>query len=235
MFTMNPLQLYRNWRITNLVKKTWEDNKYTPDAGELESQWRHPVFICDDFMRNRPMYVNHGIIKEYAQYRGRGFTDALFNGYWHLSEKRALFLPNSRTALQPDWSDQTSAHPVSVLGEVHLVPTGVLKELDKCMKNGYDFIRTTVTIKIWCAKSIWTPFGSPPKPGTRLSKSKFGMRVRTSLVPKRVETWMYVANPERWIPDNGYDYKPLQIYEAINGVQPNHFVFHSLRRIPRPS
>jgi hypothetical protein len=237
MFTWNPLQYYRNRQIKNLVERTWEDNKYTPDAGELESQWRHSVFICDDFMRNRPRYNEQGL-KEYTQYRGRGFTDALFNGYWHLAEKRALFFPNSREALQPDWSDQTSAHPVQVLGEVHLLPTGILKELDKQMKNGYDFIRTTVTIKIWCQRTLWTPWGQHiPQQRGRFKKTDhgYGTHVRMPLTPRRVEAWMYIANPDKWIPDNGYEYKPLHIFKAKNGLEPNRFVFHSLRRIPSHS
>lgn len=225
MFSLNPMQYIRNYKLKKLVERTWENTKHTPDVGDIEQQWRQPVFVCDDYMRNRPLYCEWGLIKEYAQYRGRAFTEALFNGYWVFSERRAIFLPNSREQLQPDWSDQTSAHPVSVLGEILLLPSEVLKELDKLMLNGYAFIRTTVTVKIWCAKRMWTPYGQ--------SEETAGQNIRTPLIPKRVEAWMYVANPKRWIPDNGYDYKPLMIYRTYNGVQPDRFVFHSLRRIPR--
>jgi hypothetical protein len=233
MFSLNPIQYYKNLQLKKMVEQQWETVKYTPDAGEIERQWRHPVFVCDDYMRNRPLYVKWGMLKEYSQYRGRGFTDSYFNGYWVISKQRAVYLPNSREAMLEGWAEQTSAHPVPVLGEVMLVPTAVIKELDKRMENGYSFIRTPITVKIWCAKSVWTPFGTKPPEGVKLKKTEIGTRVRTPLVPKRVEAWMYIANPEHWIPDNGFDYKPLKIYSAINGVQPTNFVFHSLRRIPR--
>lgn len=108
----------------------------TPDLHEIEQQKQHFLFVCDDLMTG---HRRHHLL-DGSKRRAWAFTKAPFSVWKRKAAKDTSVIPfEGPSPLVPN---------CVIKGEVHFVPTSIIKLLDDHKVNGVQFIRKRVRIVI---------------------------------------------------------------------------------------
>lgn len=206
----------RGWNQKRQVlkaKKFLEDhqeNSRTPDAPLINRKDAHLVFLydCREWRSLRDIL---------AGFYGRAFTAVDLEAYERRDTGRVVAFKSHNGSL-PAWSMSQLNHPGAPLrGELWLVPSQTIFELDKFYGNGLFFQR----VEIDCTHH---------RHKTYQSLTHDRMHV-TSDVQRKLKAWIYLGIPEAWNVDAGYNWTPLRLRKSKN-KEPHAFYYHSFRSDP---
>jgi len=177
------------------LQQVYEDYQWTPDARILETKIGWNVFIYNEFMQGRSEHRDF-IKPGTAIYRGAAFTAHSKWVMWKrelgdlsfpiaMSDASGLvpanpWITSSRLVKDLKPSQKQTNPYARIKGEVYLVHTKQIFELDRVLENGVQFKRIRANIVI--------PF--------RYKNLKTGQMTSEQIKQHRV--WMYVGVPEYW-------------------------------------
>lgn len=179
-------------------KETWlRDNPivngFTWDMAKLEQYARQPVFVYGTMKRR---HRAHDLIDDWSDFRGTAFTA---NENWIMWKKK-LGIGTFPIAMR---IDHTMIPQARIKGELYLIDSFRIKDLDEVMLNGVEFRRKPVQVLVPFSRTVYV-HGDP---------------VKVDCVTK-IPAWMYVGRYKYWqdFLDAGYHFRPCTRYS------PNGFV-----------
>jgi len=180
--------------------------RFTPDIAELEEHMAHVFFACDSLMTG---CRNHNMLQD-GKFKGRAFT---LNGF-KFYQKRT-----DGTAIPMGGKDKPDLNFTRIKGEVHLVSSLMLCQLDTMMQNGVQFRRKRVEILYPYREHELVKIGDEevlrdlPR-GSITTKPEQGLRHYVS-DERIVRLWafMYVGVPNYWddLIDAGFAFTQIPI------------------------
>lgn len=196
------------------AKKFVEQQKWdscrTPDAPILNQKDAHLVFLydCREWRSIRDLL---------SGFCGRAFTAVDMEAYESNVTGRIIAFKSHNGSL-PAWSTCQANNPGAPLrGELWLVPTRTIFELDKLYGNEVYYNRVEIDITHYKHKAYE-------------SLTHDRMHV-TPDVQRRIKAWIYLGVPEEWGIDAGYHWSPLRLRRSKN-KEPKVFYYHSYRSDP---
>lgn len=201
-------------KILEMQKPRWRHNGHgewtTPDAPLIEAKDAHLVFLYDCKEWRSIKDLLSGFV-------GRAFTDINVEAFVSKKTGRVIAFP-SHNGAKPVWSDCQRNNPgCPIRGELWLVPSKTIFELDRFYGNRVQYMRTEIPCTGWRHKSYF-------------SETHNRTHV-TSDVPRPMKAWIYLGVPEEWDIDAGYNWEPLRIRHSKN-KEPHAFYYHSYRSDP---
>jgi hypothetical protein len=198
---------------------SFEFYPHTPDAATLEESEHQLLFVCDTMMSNR---IHFPKIKDHSEVLWRGFTYDSFTFFQRT-------LPGQVPEPIPLRIDTALAPRVKVFGEVHLIKSKFIKELDFMKVNRVQFERQRVKVIIpgrWRIDAENKSTDGKPLPKVLLGKKGL-------ISPEEVyvrKMWMYVGRPECWEPliDGGYFFQKVAIklpYQSKSWLGDKYYLF----------
>jgi hypothetical protein len=192
---MNPFQ--RKMRIPSKgwLERMTSKYRYTPDIARLENIVGHYLFICDDL---KELHRRHNLISPYPVQAEAVTKDSFAVWVRHLGkESYPIPLP-----------DRCARMPYSrIQGELYFVPTSVIVSIDNYRRNGVEFHRKRIDVRI-PHKQLWLDLQLQPK--------------ETNWMYHTVEAWMYIGNKIYWenLLDGGLLYG-ICTYKYFDNGPPN--------------
>ena len=172
--------------------KAWiKDNPpvsgFTWDMPKLEQCAHQPVFIYNQMKRRHRSFA---MIEPWSEFRGRAFTA---NENWIMWKKK-LGKGTFPIAMR---IEHTMVPTARIAGELYLINSYRIKDLDEFMSNGVEFRRKQVQVLVPYARKTYV-HGDP---------------VDIQAVAK-VSAWMYIGRYKYWeeFLDAGYHFKPCSRY-----------------------
>lgn len=179
--------------IGGLFKKAWkedpvisrlkllsEDLKYTPDAPLLERRYDQFVFIPDEMMST---HQAHDKLGESSFKLSLGFTDEKYT-FW----KQDFGKNSSAIPMEGNYEDVIKAR---IKGELYLVRSPQVFELDKYHQNGIASLRKPVKILIpYRRAKNYRPH----------DKAAYEWLVSRTQFMGELHAWMYVGINDYWDP-----------------------------------
>lgn len=182
----------------------------TPDAPLINQKDAHLVFLYDC----REWRSIHDLL---AGFCGRAFTTVDMEAFESNLTGRVIAFKSHNGSL-PVWSDCQKNNPGAPLrGELWLVPSKTIFELDKFYGNGIYYQR----VEIDCTSYRHKVYES-------LTHNRMHV---TSDIPREIKAWIYMAIPDAWDVDAGYTWSPLRLRKSKN-KEPKTFYYHSYRSDP---
>lgn len=179
----------------DFIENSLLETKYTPDVASLENSFQHYIFTYGSLKRN---YVRHEIL-EHTKYIGLGQTE--FDNYLLYNYK-----PNNTNGFPICIKDATDRFSGRIQGEVFLVPTETIYELDQIESNGLMYKREYIPI-IFIHKgkyykrfmftytgldSFWKPYVLEPFPEhKKYSMNTCGYSVCTNTRNETTKVYIY--------------------------------------------
>lgn len=102
---------------------------------------------------------------------------------------------------RPNWSRKDGAYRARIRGNIFKMLPTAIKELDKLFGNNVYFQREEVVCDVWRGN------------------------------PEIVEAWVYLAIPDKWPIDGGYEWQPLRINGHNCFTAQDHY-YHTFRHTP---
>ena len=207
----NLLEGWKKKRAFKKARKTVSEYvSRTPDAPHINAKRSHLVFLYDC----REWKSLHDLLEGFY---GRGFTVSNMEAFENNNTGRVIAF-NSHNGALPKWTMCQANNPGAPLrGELWLVPSKAIFELDKFYANGVMYRRVLIDVMQNRHKSY---------------KSLTHDRTHVTDDVQRVEkAWVYLGIPEAWDVDAGFLWKPLQLRKSKN-KEPHVFYYHSYRSDP---
>jgi|SRR5882672_3314287 len=170
----------------------------TPDAPALEAKVEHLVFIYDDMMFNRAEYP--AIEHLVVEHMGPGLAFVSVEAYISKDTGRVIAMLSDRQE-RAVWSDHQGSYAAHIRGSLFKVKPKAFLELDSIYANNIYCKRHEIICDLWKRRS------------------------NTQLLDK---AWTYLAIPERWELDGGYEWRPLNINKHNYFAEEPHY-YHSSR------
>lgn len=157
-----------------------EEFKYTPDAPILERRYNQFVFVPNEMMSTQPKYDK---ISQSGFKIGFGFTEDKFT-FW-----------------KQDAGEHTQAIPMEgafkecpkarIKGELHLVSSTFMPDLDNYHRNGVEFTRKLIRVLIpYRRAKNYRPH----------DRAAYEWLISRTQFMGEMTAWMYVGEPEYWNP-----------------------------------
>jgi len=179
------------------IQQELMNTKFTPDVYYLEMFRRHWVFIYDTRMsiHNGPGLegTNEGVAwtkRDYVLHKKELGKDSY-----------PIALRSSRVVDIPPWRDPSPGDPFKIKGELWLLTTDQLFELDKEKENGQAFLRKRISVL------------APDRPKRTFQPSQ-NYPFSDEPVIKEIRAWCYEGNPDIWRPliTEGQLFRAAKIY-----------------------
>lgn len=182
---------------------------FSPDALEVQKKIAWWVFFYDSYMIGRRDYSK---IKNELDYKpATAFTEERFTLWKKTRHKFEApypiaiedFDPRDKTIWDPSDISTKMKHRAQIKGELHLLSTEQILELDTTKLNGIEWQRTKVKVEIPYVVS---------REDVNRSMNKFTTR----------ECWMYVGRREYWdrLIDAGFEFQRVNIYNGRPELAP---------------
>lgn len=182
----------------------------TPDAPLINSKDAHLIFLYD-------VKEHRNIMDLLAARCGRAFSCLDVEAFENNDTGRVVAFKSHNGSL-PAWSDCQANNPgAPIRGELWLVPSSTIFELDRYYGNEVYYKRIEIDITQWRHKT----YRSPTHDRTHV----------TSDVQRFGKAWIYLGIPEAWAIDAGYSWSPLRLRKSKN-KEPHKFYYHSYRSDP---
>lgn len=180
----------------DLLRSFERRRDHTPDLATISLKTHHLLFVYNEMKFHFPNnYMLQG-----SELISKGFTKEHDFALWTKQYDKAFPVAAVavKTCKKPDMRfDPWNPDPARIKGELHLVSSEVLVNLDEAMANGVYFERRPVKIDLPGTLSRW--------------KKVRGMLIRDEF-PRYVHSWMYVGDP-RWIEEERRSaLKPLPLF-----------------------
>ena len=185
---------------------------YTHDINELEAKPWHPTFVYSK--------QEEDILTATAatRYCGVAYTEDYFRMWWQ-KDKAIPVICNDGTmdgAHIVPWMQPKGAEQAQIRGKLLSVKAPRIIELDKLKRNGVEFVRELVWVKV---------------PHTIEFETLRDGKKRTELIHTPVKCWMYIAKDKFWRPkldaDSAYDraFEPVKIFISKNSTIKRYYLF----------
>jgi hypothetical protein len=175
---------------------------YTFDMWKLQRYAKQPLFVCDQLMQTQRM---HNMI-EGSQFRGTAFTA---NPNWIMWKKK-LGLGTFPIPMRVPMGDTPMGR---VRGELYLVDSKRIKELDKYKLNGVEFRRKPVDLLV------------PARHLVRVVNADHNYEWQAVDRVVKLSAWMYVGRFKYWeeFLDAGYLFGRCQIHNPGKLIIPGSY------------
>lgn len=185
------------------------DNRYTPDAAELEKYQFQLLFVCDQLQRGMSLYKDI----EMGAYLCNAFTTKSFQFFKSRTGGWEYPIPLETDLAQP--VVKYMPPPAQIKGELHLIEPWQFRKLDIDRKNGVQFSRKRIRILV--------PYRElhhilDTKNGELIPRLLEGWETQKIESPEKVyiiRAWMYVGELDFWsdIVDAGYHFEAVTNFE----------------------
>ena len=209
---------------------------YTPDHADLEEMEWNLLFSCDDTQRRQPRYsmIEDGAFMCFA------FTRPYYH-FWKKNLGNETFpIPirsqqqTVKKSLHSFSSSPILAPAAKIGGELHLVRSSVLLELDKHRQNGVQFQRKRIQLLVPCRQVVRVQDKLDEYSKTITKDGEVSFRLvqhggsKTVLKAESVrviEAWIYEGVSSYWDPllDAGFTFSPVATKEAKNKPWLQHY------------
>lgn len=181
--------------------------KHTPDMAKLYEYSHQLFFSCDATQKGQALHEEI----ETGEYVCPAYTQKSFN-YW---QPNSNALPPVPMEAQPGYVKPLPFYPeaAKIKGELHLIPSPVLKKLDTDRENGVQFVRQRVRLIIPYRALKWLKdYRSPMLPPDIECVYSNGLGLTFEKVCI-IRAHMYIGRPEYWDPlISAFDYGSVQTY-----------------------
>lgn len=193
------------------IKKLWSNghldisqpNGHTWDAARLEQSQRQPVFMYGTMKRR---FRSYDFIKDFSQFRGVAFTA---NPNWSMW-KKSLGDGTFPIAMRVPYSMVPQAR---VKGELFLIDSQRIFDLDEILLNGVEFRRKKVNILV------------PYCRNRRIVNADHNYEDQRLDAIYRLQAYMYVGRHDYWKDhlDAGYHFKLCTCYSPRGLILPGSY------------
>lgn len=151
----------------------------TPDVADLSNKHYAVIFVYNALMKKRR---DHEVLEPVA-FCGDAYTTFDVNGWYRKKDKLPIVMKPQILQHQPSWGKQKNAHAAILKGEVFVIPTRKLYDLDLYHDNGVQFIRQRIEVEIPYEEDIL---------------NKDHIVVKSGLLSHTRKVWAYLGNPDYW-------------------------------------
>lgn len=212
---------------TSWLQQAEQELVYTPDIADLERKLRHAVFFCDGHMRKR---YQHGVIEQFP-YLGTVFTrERFFHWKRNLGFKSftiPIIAPQGAKSLATGSIRSVLPQPARIKGELYLIDTPYIKNLDRFMENGVKYTRRRLSFMMPVKVTEFVK-------DRALLENYLGEPLQNASVytneVHRVSAWMYQAVETFWEDqlDGGYSYSPVRTFKPAKSSLGEYSFFSNL-------
>lgn len=208
--------------------------KETPDISRLENRSHHLLFATGETMRSG---YNHETLNG-SEFFGNAFTKSYFQHWKMKLGLHSFSIPIRSDDPKPALvaADGVSILPIvnnahvpsiRIKGELYLVPTEKLIELDKDKDNGIFFLRERTSLLLPYKRTDWIKDRSQLE--KKLDQPLEHAYVSTTGIAT-IKAWIYTGIQSHWEPkfDGGFEFSAVRVFRPTRNVLGNYSYFSQL-------